>query len=57
MDLLGTEYLIAELWSPELRIDICTIILMFMVDIQWNRSVTTTDIIKSITCDLFSNVF
>ena len=25
--------------------------------IQWNLSVTTTSIIKSITCDLFSNVF
>ena len=26
-------------------------------DIQWNLSVTTTSIIKFITCDLFSNVF
>ena len=25
--------------------------------IQWNLSVTTTSIIKFITCDLFSNVF
>ena len=25
--------------------------------IQWNLSVTTTSIIKSISCDLFSNVF
>ena len=25
--------------------------------IQWNLSVTTTSMIKSITCDLFSNVF
>ena len=25
--------------------------------VQWNLSVTTTSIIKSITCDLFSNVF
>ena len=25
--------------------------------LQWNLSVTTTSIIKSITCDLFSNVF
>ena len=25
--------------------------------IQWNLSVTTTSLIKSITCDLFSNVF
>ena len=25
--------------------------------IQWNLSVTTTSIMKSITCDLFSNVF
>ena len=25
--------------------------------IQWNLSVTTTSIIKSVTCDLFSNVF
>ena len=26
-------------------------------DIQWNLSVTTTSVIKFITCDLFSNVF
>ena len=25
--------------------------------VQWNLSVTTTSIIKFITCDLFSNVF
>ena len=25
--------------------------------VQWNLSVTTTSIIKYITCDLFSNVF
>ena len=27
------------------------------VGIQWNLSVTTTSILKFITCDLFSNVF
>ena len=27
------------------------------VMIQWNLSVTTTSMIKFITCDLFSNVF
>ena len=25
--------------------------------VQWNLSVTTTSMIKFITCDLFSNVF
>ena len=25
--------------------------------VQWNLSVTTTSLIKFITCDLFSNVF
>ena len=25
--------------------------------VQWNLSITTTPIIKSIACDLFSNVF
>ena len=28
-----------------------------LVTVQWSLSVTTTAIIKSITCDLFSNVF
>ena len=27
------------------------------MEIQWNLSVTTTFMIKFITCDLFSNVF
>ena len=26
-------------------------------DVQWNLSVTTTFLLKFITCDLFSNVF
>ena len=29
----------------------------FRTMIQWNLSVTTTSIIKFITCDLFSSVF
>ena len=29
----------------------------FHIEIKWNLSVTTTSIIKYITCDLFSNVF
>ena len=28
-----------------------------VIMIQWNLSITTTFIIKFITCDLFSNVF
>ena len=28
-----------------------------MMIVQWNLSVTTTSVIKCITCDLFSNVF
>ena len=27
------------------------------ISLQWNLSVTTTSLIKFITCDLFSNVF
>ena len=36
-----------------------TIYALFADDtvVQWNLSVTTTSIIKLITCDLFSNVF
>ena len=28
-----------------------------IIMVQWNLSVTTTSIIRFITCDLFSNVF
>ena len=29
---------------------------IMVIELQWNLSVTTTSIIKSITCDLFSGV-
>ena len=33
------------------------IFVLYGIQVQWNLSVTTTFIIKFITCDLFSNVF
>ena len=37
-----------------MRVRVLTEIVLY---VQWNLSVTTTSLIKSITCDLFSNVF
>ena len=49
-----------EIWVLDVRFVYNAVQCKFcfsMASLQWNLSVTTTSIIKYITCDLFSNVF